>query len=67
MKDHAADERGALYAPCGRSYPHSVQSTTFDKAKVEVAVQIAQRWILARLRDQRFFALAELRFFLYFA
>jgi transposase len=31
-----------------------------DKAKVEVAVQIAQRWILARLRHQRFFALAEL-------
>jgi transposase len=26
-----------------------------DKAKVEVAVQIAQRWILARLRNQRFF------------
>ncbi len=31
-----------------------------DKAKVEVAVQVAQRWILARLRDQRFFSLAEL-------
>jgi len=31
-----------------------------DKAKVEVAVQIAQRWILARLRDRRFFSLAEL-------
>jgi transposase len=31
-----------------------------DKAKVEVAVQIAQRWILARLRNQRFFSLAEL-------
>ncbi|MET4359276.1 transposase [Bradyrhizobium sp. RT9b] len=30
-----------------------------DKAKVEVAVQIAQRWILARLRNQRFFSLAE--------
>ncbi|MGF6313651.1 transposase [Bradyrhizobium sp. i1.8.4] len=28
-----------------------------DKAKVEVAVQIAQRWILARLRNQRFFSL----------
>jgi len=60
MKDHAADETGARYAPCGGSYPHSVQSTTFDKAKVEVAVQIAQRWILARLRNQRFFSLAEL-------
>src|SRR6266700_2184399 len=31
-----------------------------DKAKVEVAVQIAQRWILARLRDRRFFSLADL-------
>ena len=31
-----------------------------DKAKVEVAVQIAQRWILARLRNQKFFSLDEL-------
>lgn len=31
-----------------------------DKAKVEVAVQVAQRWILARLRNQTFFCLAEL-------
>ena len=31
-----------------------------DKAKVEVAVQIAERWIAARLRNQRFFSLAEL-------
>ena len=31
-----------------------------DKAKVEVAVQVAQRWILARLRDQTFFTLAAL-------
>ena len=31
-----------------------------DKAKVEVAVQIAQRWIVARLRHQRFFCLADL-------
>jgi len=31
-----------------------------DKAKVEVGVQIVQRWILARLRHRRFFALAEL-------
>ncbi len=28
-----------------------------DKAKVEVAVQVAQRWILARLRNRRFFSL----------
>ncbi len=31
-----------------------------DKAKVEVAVQIAQRWILARLRHVLCFSLAEL-------
>ena len=31
-----------------------------DKAKAEVAVQIAQRWIVARLRNRRFFSLAEL-------
>ena len=31
-----------------------------DKAKVEVAVQIVQRWILARLRHRRFFSLPEL-------
>ena len=31
-----------------------------DKAKAEVAVQIAQRWILARLRHETFFSLATL-------
>jgi transposase len=31
-----------------------------DKAKVEVAVQVATRWIIARLRHRRFFALAAL-------
>lgn len=31
-----------------------------DKAKVEVSVQIVERWILARLRNQQFFSLAEL-------
>ena len=31
-----------------------------DKAKVEVAVQVVERWILARLRDRTFFCLAEL-------
>jgi transposase len=30
-----------------------------DKAKVEVGVQIVERWILARLRNQTFFSLAE--------
>lgn len=31
-----------------------------DKAKVEAGVRIAQRWILARLRNQTFFSLDEL-------
>lgn len=31
-----------------------------DKAKAEVGVQIVERWILARLRRQTFFSLAEL-------
>ena len=31
-----------------------------DKAKVEVAVQIAERWILARLRHETFFTLGAL-------
>jgi transposase len=31
-----------------------------DKSKAEVAVQVVQRWILARLRHHTFFSLAEL-------
>ncbi len=31
-----------------------------DKAKVEAAVLVAQRWILARLRNRVFYSLAEL-------
>lgn len=31
-----------------------------DKPKAEVSVQIAQRWVLARLRNQTFFSLADL-------
>jgi len=31
-----------------------------DKAKVEVAVQVVQRWVQARLRHRRFFSLAKL-------
>src|SRR5689334_14776108 len=31
-----------------------------DKAKVEVGVQIVERWILARLRNHRFYSLVEL-------
>lgn len=31
-----------------------------DKAKVEVGVQVVERWVLARLRNRRFFGLGEL-------
>ena len=31
-----------------------------DKAKVEAAVLVVERWILARLRDRRLYSLAEL-------
>ena len=31
-----------------------------DKAKVEVGVQVVERWVLARLRNRRFFSLSEL-------
>jgi transposase len=35
-------------------------ATPRDKAKVEVAVQVAERWIIARLRHRIFFSLGEL-------
>jgi hypothetical protein len=31
-----------------------------DKAKVEIAVQVVERWVLVRLRHRRFFSLGEL-------
>lgn len=31
-----------------------------DKGKVEISVQIAQRWLVARLRNQTFYSLADL-------
>ena len=44
--------------------PSATNSTTEakprDKAKIEVAVQVAERWILARLRHETFFSLAAL-------
>jgi hypothetical protein len=30
-----------------------------DQAKVEVGVQVVERWILARLRNHTFFSLAD--------
>jgi transposase len=51
--DELAAHYGTAIVPARPEHPR-------DKAKVEVAVQIAQRWILARLRHQRFFSLDEL-------
>jgi len=39
---------------------YSGKRPSIVKAKVEVAVQIAQRWILARLRNETFFSLETL-------
>jgi transposase len=52
------------YADLARHYgavviPARVATPT-DKPKVEVSVQIAQRWVLAALRHQTFFTLADL-------
>jgi len=52
------------YAEFGRHYGMAVVPARprkpRDKAKVERAVQVAQRWILAKLRHERFFSLEEL-------
>ena len=39
--------------------PFKPREETDSKAKVEVGVQLVQRWIIARLRKRRFFSLAE--------
>ena len=51
--EELAEHMGAAVLPARPYKPR-------DKAKVEVGVQIAQRWILARLRNIRCFSLAEL-------
>jgi transposase len=51
--EELAQHYGTAILPARAAHPR-------DKAKVEVAVQIAQRWILARLRNQTFFSIAEL-------
>ena len=48
-----AEHYGAVVIPARVKRPK-------DKAKVESAVQVAQRWILAALRDRTFFSLVEL-------
>jgi transposase len=52
------------YADLARHYNAAViparPGKARDKAKVEVGVQVAQRWILARLRHETFFSLSAL-------
>jgi transposase len=57
-------EINRTYAELARHYgavviPARVATPT-DKPKVEVSVQIAQRWVLAALRQRTFFSLADL-------
>ena len=48
-----AEHHNAVILPARARHPK-------DKAKVEVAVQVAQRWILARLRNEKHFSLESL-------
>jgi transposase len=48
-----AEHYGAVVIPARSGKPR-------DKAKVEASVLVAQRWILAALRDRTFFSLVEL-------
>jgi transposase len=51
--EELAQHYGTVILPARPAHPR-------DKAKVEVGVQIAERWILARLRNQSFFSLDAL-------
>jgi transposase len=51
--EELAEHYGTVILPARPASPR-------DKAKAEVGVQVAERWILARLRNQRFFSLEEL-------
>lgn len=62
--DRSEPEINATYAELAQHYGTAVVPARprkpRDKAKVEGAVLIAQRWILACLRNRRFFSLEEL-------
>jgi transposase len=51
--EEMAEHYGTVILPARPASPR-------DKAKAEVAVQIAERWILARLRHETFFSLAAI-------
>jgi transposase len=62
--DRVDPDINATYAEMAQHYSTAVVPARpykpRDKAKVEAGVQIAQRWILACLRNRRFFSLEEL-------
>jgi len=62
--DRYAPRINPTYAELARHYGTAILPARpykpKDKAKAEVAVQLAERWILARLRHQTFFSLGEL-------
>jgi transposase len=53
VPDELARHYGTVILPARPAHPR-------DKAKAEVGVQIAERWILARLRNETFFSLHAL-------
>jgi transposase len=53
LVEEFSEHYGVTVLPARPAHPR-------DKPKVEVAVQIVERWILARLRHRQFFSLAEL-------
>lgn len=53
LVEEMCDHYGVAVLPARPAHPR-------DKPKVEVGVQIVERWILARLRNRRFFSIAEL-------
>jgi transposase len=62
--DRYAPEPNATYQELARHYGTAILPARpykpKDKAKAEVAVQVVERWILARLRHRTFFSLGEL-------
>ena len=61
--DRSEPESNATYAEMAQHYSTAIVPARprkpKDKAKVEVGVQIAQRWILASLRNHRFLVSAR--------
>ena len=53
LVEELCDHYDVAFLPARPAHPR-------DKPKVEVGVQVVERWILARLRNRRFFSLTEL-------